>query len=81
MDFSSVFEIGYTDVILLVLLIYVVYKLFFNRADPLPPPPKRLPPLKKQDMTVHDLRVYNGVENEHICMAILGKVSVYSNEF
>lgn len=25
-------------------------------------------------MTVDELKVYNGIDNEHICMAVLGKV-------
>uniref|UniRef100_A0A915CXK7 Cytochrome b5 heme-binding domain-containing protein n=1 Tax=Ditylenchus dipsaci TaxID=166011 RepID=A0A915CXK7_9BILA len=49
---------------------------FPQKAEPvdLPPPVPQIPPLKKQDMTVEQLKKYNGVEDEHICFALLGKI-------
>ncbi|KAI1721232.1 cytochrome b5-like heme/Steroid binding domain-containing protein [Ditylenchus destructor] len=68
-------EVSATDVILLVLLIYVVYKLFLKKGDHVEPPQqKQIPPLEKQDLTVEQLSKYNGIDDEHICFAILGKV-------
>lgn len=71
---STLFEVGATDIIILALAAYAIYRLFFRRADPLPPPPKRVPPLKKQDMTLQELRKYDGVQDEHILFALLGTV-------
>lgn len=75
MDFAGVLELGYFDILCIVLLFYVVYRLFFKKAPELPPPPKMAPPMKKQDMSVEELKKYNGVEDEHICLAVLGNVS------
>ncbi|CEF65344.1 Cytochrome b5-like heme/steroid binding domain-containing protein [Strongyloides ratti] len=33
-----------------------------------------IPPLKKQDLTLEELKKYNGKDDEHICFAILGKI-------
>ncbi|KAH7731469.1 VEM-1 protein [Aphelenchoides avenae] len=71
---SSLFEVGATDIVIIVLAAYVIYRLFFKRADPVPPPPKRIPPLKKQDMTLEELRKYDGVQDEHILLALLGNI-------
>uniref|UniRef100_A0A7E4ZWT9 Cytochrome b5 heme-binding domain-containing protein n=1 Tax=Panagrellus redivivus TaxID=6233 RepID=A0A7E4ZWT9_PANRE len=73
-EIGSVLEISYFDIALLVVLVYVVYRMFLKKADPLPPPPKRVPPLPKQDMTVEQLRKYNGTDDEHICIALLGEI-------
>jgi hypothetical protein len=35
------------------------------------------PPLEKQDMTVEQLRKYNGLDDPHICVALLGKVFMF----
>lgn len=74
---SSLFEVGATDIVIIVLAAYVIYRLFFKRADPVPPPPKRIPPLKKQDMTLEELRKYDGVQDEHILLALLGNVMFF----
>ncbi|KAL3090261.1 hypothetical protein niasHS_006713 [Heterodera schachtii] len=73
--FAELFELSATDVVLVVLFVYVVYKLFFARRH-IPPPPDvpQVEPLEKQDMTVEQLRRYDGVQDEHICMAICGKI-------
>ena len=74
MDFASVLELGYFDYLCIVLLFYVIYKLFFKKAPEGPPPPKISPPLKKQDLTTAELKKFNGIEDEHICLAVLGDV-------
>lgn len=74
-DFASVLEVSATDFVLFVVLIYVVYRLFFKKHnDPLPPPSPVIPPLKKQDLSTEELLKYNGTDDEHICVAVLGKV-------
>jgi hypothetical protein len=65
----------HSDFVLLVLFVYVVYKLFFKKREIVElPMQKQVEPLKKQDLTVEQLKQYNGVDDEHICMAICGKV-------
>ena len=61
---------------LLFLFVYVVYKLFFKKQEIVELPRHKLvEPLVKQDMTVEQLKRYNGIDDEHICLAICGKVS------
>lgn len=74
MVLESVFELSALDVVFFVLLIVVVYKLFFKKGEIEPPPPKFPTPLPKQDLTVQQLLRYNGKDDEHICLAILGNV-------
>ena len=76
-DLGAVLDVSYTDVLLIVLLVYIVYRMFFKKEEPLPPPPKSAPPMVKQDMTTEQLRKYNGVDDEHICIAVLGTVSFH----
>ena len=41
----------------------------------MPPPPPPLPPLKKQDMTLIQLKQYDGTGEEgRVCVAVNGKV-------
>lgn len=65
------------DLVLLLLFLYVLYKLFFKRHHvELAPGAAESPavaPLPKQDMTVDQLARFNGVDDEHICLAICGK--------
>lgn len=74
-DLGAVLEVSYVDVLLIVLLVYIVYRMFFKKEEELPPPPKAAPALPKQDLTTEQLRKYNGVDDEHICIAVLGTVS------
>lgn len=74
MDFN-VFEIGPLDALFFVFLFYVIYKLFLKRDNSVKPLVVVIPPLEKQDLTVEQLRKYNGIDDPHICIAILGKVS------
>lgn len=75
-EMSELFEVGYLDVILLVLLAYFIYRFFFKKADEVdvPKPPPRLPPLDMKDMTIEELRVYDGVQNERVLLAVCGSV-------
>lgn len=75
---TSLFELSALDVIIFVLFIYVIYKMFFKKVDYVEPPKQpSVEPLEKQDLTIEQLKVYNGESDPHICMAILGKVSIY----
>ena len=48
--------------------------MFYAEPD-LPPPPPPLPPLKKQDMTLVQLKQYDGTGEEgRVCVAVNGKV-------
>jgi len=74
---SSLLEVGYTDVILLAILAYVVYIMFFKKAtatEPERPSTPPLPDFKMQDMTVDELRKYNGVDDERILVAVAGRI-------
>uniref|UniRef100_F1L8C1 Membrane-associated progesterone receptor component 1 n=1 Tax=Ascaris suum TaxID=6253 RepID=F1L8C1_ASCSU len=74
MDFASVFELGWVDVVLIAFLVYVIYRMLVKKGEPAPLAPKPPPPMKKRDFTVSELREYNGVDNERILMAVCGKV-------
>lgn len=65
------------NVVLLCLIIFLIYKIFKSDSDPLPGPPPEpaLAPLKKQDMTLLQLRDYDGKgEDGRVCVAVNGKV-------
>ncbi|GBM24413.1 Membrane-associated progesterone receptor component 2 [Araneus ventricosus] len=66
------------NLILLSVCIYLMYKLFFSKkADDAPssPPVPRLPPMKKRDMTIEELRKYDGTNEEgRVCIAVNGKI-------
>lgn len=72
-------EIIYSPINLTLLLICVilVYKLWPRRESDSQPSeiPPELPPLKKQDMTLEELKKYDGKnEDGRICIAVNGKV-------
>jgi len=77
---EAVKEIGALDVILLALSCYIIWKLVISRlfAKPAPEEPRipELPPMRRHDMTVEELREYDGVQREdgRICMAVDGKI-------
>uniref|UniRef100_A0AC34REL5 Cytochrome b5 heme-binding domain-containing protein n=1 Tax=Panagrolaimus sp. JU765 TaxID=591449 RepID=A0AC34REL5_9BILA len=75
-DFASVLEISATDFVLLVVFVYVIYRLFFKKSpEPIPSSTvKMVAPMKKQDMTIQQLKKYNGIDDDHICFAILGDI-------
>lgn len=62
---------------LLVVCLYLLYKIFANRKSDLQetPPTPQLPPLKKHDMTYEELKKYDGHnEDGRVCVAVNGKV-------
>lgn len=70
---SSWVNIGLTFAI-----VYLLYKILFPSTDSTPAAPEAtIPPLKKQDMTLQQLRKYDGVSPEsegRICVAVNGKI-------
>ena len=70
---SSYLNLGLTLAIL-----YLVYKILFQKDEELVitvEPPK--PPMKKQDMTLQQLRQYDGISegsDDRICVAVNGKI-------
>jgi len=77
---EAVKEIGALDVILLALSCYIIWKLVISKlfAKPAPEGPRipDLPPMKRHDMTVDELKQYDGVERPdgRICIAVDGKI-------
>lgn len=70
---------GPVDVVLLIILVILIYKLFLSKYFQRPPPAveraPELPPLKKQDLTVEQLKQYDGTNAEgRICIAVDGKI-------
>jgi len=70
---------SYLNIGLTVAIMCLVYKIIKqnNSVDPPPPPDPLPPPLKKQDMTLAELRKYDGLSSEseeRICVAVNGKV-------
>lgn len=62
---------------LLVVCLYLVYKIFANRKSDFQetPPTPQLPPLKRHDMTYEELKKYDGHnEDGRVCVAVNGKV-------
>jgi len=69
---------SWLNIVLTIAIIYLVYKILFKTDDepsaPVDPP---TPPLKKQDMTLEQLKIYDGESEEsggRICVAVNGKV-------
>jgi len=78
---EEVFEEVFTNPINLVLvlaILYLIYKIFSSRRAEdasYPPPPPPLPKMKKQDLRLEDLLKYNGDhESGRILVAVNGKV-------
>lgn len=73
-------ELGALDVILLALSVYIIYKLviskLFAKQAPEVPRIPDLPPMKRRDMTVEELREYDGEQRPdgRICIAVDGKI-------
>ncbi|KAG8182136.1 hypothetical protein JTE90_014551 [Oedothorax gibbosus] len=63
---------------LLAICFYLLYKIFFGKKPDVSPVPEvpQMPPLKKHDMTLTELKKYDGVSNEEgrVCVAVNGKV-------
>jgi len=77
---EAVKEISALDVILLGLSLYIIWKLviskLFAKSAPEEPKIPELPPMRRRDMTVDELREYDGLKREdgRICLAINGKI-------
>lgn len=71
---------SYLNLALTLAILYLVYKILTQgseSSEPLPPADPEPAPLKKQDMTLADLRTYDGVSEEcegRVCVAVNGKV-------
>ncbi|CAN8006158.1 unnamed protein product [Ixodes hexagonus] len=77
--FAEVF-LSPLNLILTSVCVFLVYKIFFSRQQSKKSPEKRepeLPPLKKQDMTLEDIRKYDGTSTSpegRVLVAVNGKV-------
>jgi len=69
---------SYVNLGLTAAIFYLLYKILFQKEqEEVPPPEPAKPPVKKQDMTLQQLRVYDGESEEcggSICVAVNGKV-------
>ncbi|KAK6058229.1 cytochrome b5-like Heme/Steroid binding domain protein [Cooperia oncophora] len=76
MDFASVLEMTALDWVLLALLIVLFWRWLRRRGEPEVTQPKlpEVKPLPKQDMTLSELRKYDGVQDEHILFALNGTI-------
>ena len=62
---------------LIAVIVYLLYKILFQKEEEVAPPVPPKPPVKKQDMTLQQLRVYDGESEESggsICLAVNGKI-------
>ena len=85
---GGIIEVTPIDVVLVVLFAYVVWILFFKQQAPEHHPghghgdgdgASVLTPLEKRDMTIEELKKYNGVDDPHICLALCGKVYSFNS--
>ncbi|KAK2715130.1 membrane-associated progesterone receptor component 1-like [Artemia franciscana] len=71
-------EIIYSPVnmVLMAGIVYLSYKIYGQAVSPMNPPPKpQLPPLEKQDMTIRQLKEYDGTKNDgRILVAVNGSI-------
>ncbi|CAI2356255.1 unnamed protein product [Caenorhabditis sp. 36 PRJEB53466] len=74
MDLSSWFEFTIYDAVFLVVVLGFFFYWLTRKEQPLPSPPKDLAPLTMTDMTVEELRKYDGVKNEHILFGLNGTI-------
>lgn len=59
-------------------LVYVIYHFFFKKhriEEPAVPVEPALPPLPMQDLTIEELRKFDGIDDPHILIAVAGRVS------
>ncbi len=67
------------NLLLLAAIVYLLYKILRPDPDPSsggPPAPPPVPPLKKQDFTLQQLRQHDGTgEHGRVLVAVNGKVS------
>jgi len=69
---------SWINIFLTMAISFLIYKILNPREEPIPTEPEKpMPPLKKQDMTLAELKVYDGESdqcNGHICVAVNGKI-------
>lgn len=69
---------SWINICLTAAIVYLIYKILFPNNDTKPAVPEVvLPPLKKQDMTLQQLRKYDGLSPDsegRICVAVNGKI-------
>jgi len=64
------------NVVLILAIIILIYKIFkSDDSQPSEPPPPPLPRMKKKDMTLTELKKYDGSgPDERVCVGVLGKI-------
>jgi len=68
---------SYLNIVLTLAIVYLIYKILFPKEEVYTPPPPQPAPLKPQDMTLEQLKKYDGVHADgdgHVCMAVLGTI-------
>jgi len=70
---------SWLNLVLLAAILVLIYKILFPSAEEVKPsePEKPMLPLKKQDMTLGELKVYDGASEEcggRLCVAVNGKI-------
>jgi len=69
---------SYVNIFLTGAILYLIYKILFPAPEPVPKEgEKPMPSLKKQDMTLAELKQYDGLSEGsggHICVAVNGKI-------
>ncbi|CAD5217365.1 unnamed protein product [Bursaphelenchus okinawaensis] len=73
---SELLEVGPWDIVLLAILGYLVYRFFFKKQAEVefPKAAPRLPPLDMKDMTLEELRQFDGVKDERVLLAVCGNI-------
>merc|ERR1711936_1330031 len=64
------------NIVLILAIIILIYKIFkSDDSQPSEPPPPPLPRMKKKDMTLTELKKYDGSgPDERVCVGVLGKI-------
>ncbi|XP_023332818.1 membrane-associated progesterone receptor component 2 [Eurytemora carolleeae] len=77
MMWDEVFS-SWLNIALVAAIFFLIYKILSPTKEPRPAEPERdLPPLKKQDMDLKQLREYDGSDNGgkgRVCVAVNGKI-------
>jgi len=69
---------SWLNILLTFAIVYLIYQILFSSREPAPvEPEKPMPPMKKQDMTLSELKVWDGESEQcsgRICVAVNGKI-------